>query len=560
MKIKKKLLIKIISALCAANAMAATAPALASAHTPKKSLENGESKITEVLEPNVNNVNVIANDVDDSNNNSVSDIDEAIRQIIVDKDSQNSDDKTRNEQREKINAIFLGDDDEDESNPFSICSLKVSSSRSSVAKVIARISKNPFDRFFYLKMATLVYSKVRYEDPLYNEFLESHHTKNQAIPKFESTKKTLANKLIDQEKDLVRQLLLQLVCSNILNVSDPMSSSNKRGIDVPNPYRCKLEAEKRYKKWLSALKDDDKNKSYEDFEDFDDAVASLQSWKNFDFESLRNKLAQYINSDEFNNHITDCQVELEASEKAMSDVRENKMTNVKEKSKLYQDAYNQTYAFALAENDVKQNLEKRQNLEENLQQLYNEQYNECIKQIGNRDGGGSSAELSEIDSDEENVRTYQKYEDKEIQKFYDQGYFDGVLKEVKWDVMSGCLNINKYPNEARNIYLKAFESAAYEYGVYCFENFSSPKFQTNIIKHIPDFKDKTLNVADIEAKSFDQYIKGCLKGCQRRGYKYAIDKDDNYAPKSLDQSKLGKHYEELKKAYDQGLKEGLAKK
>ena len=384
-------------------------------------------------------------------------------------------------------------------------------------QIIDEHVKDEFDRFMYFSTVDLRHS-FDISSYLSENEIEIGENNEAVNFNFLITKAKISKMLLDQEKDLIKKFLLKIECGEIFEafLYNPTDLLKR----FKNPYHCKQIIETFY---YNALKEYYKNDNIE----YDINANNLKTKK-------------------------------EAYAAALSDAENKTESDLHQKDEIFKKTYYETYALANAEIDAKayrgrQNkVIKEANMQQTYKKIYDNQYNEVVKQIGIRDGEAINSRI-----------IFQK--DPIAQKNYDEGYLKIVRKKSRENVLFIKFDHIKYDwNEAQKAYFQYFTEGLEERGFIEFSE-SSPRFVPNY----PAFKDflksdceNDQELINFKENSPKRYIEGCLKGLRERGRKFAHADEPNkkkyaFEEIKLKQSDLGEFYNDFKKAYEQGLEEGL---
>ena len=434
---------------------------------------------------------------------------EIINKNLIDRDSQNEKDKIRNQTREYMNSDIP-------KHCFSEnIGFGLAPTTDYVLKIVKAKVKNKFDRFMYKKIVRLIKKhvirgwiwKFKYDEDV---DLDHKEENNQGF-NFPLTKMTLRDRLIGQERDLIKKFLLNIAFRDMRNL-EPIEFSTRY---IHDPYDCKKALEEFYFHCLKEYYDSD----------------------NIEYDTNANHL----------------DIRLEANALALKDAQDRTKTNLSGKSEVFKKTYCETLALANAEIDAKL-YQKRQHTtidDKNMQKFYEEQYdnqyNEVIKQLGIYDG--SYANLR---------KTFKN--DSIAQANYDEGYFNGVRKKAKEDSIGLDLDYESYQWEkSRGIYFQAFEDEFYKNVVDESANCFNPNLK-QYQEFFMDCYDNNSEIIEFKKRIKQRYIDALREGFKKRGLNYAHANQENkkkYKFDIISQSDLGEFFDEFKKAYEQGLKEGL---
>ena len=443
MKIQKRFIVKALSALCATGTIAMTMQPIVSAN-PQKGLTAGQA--------NNDNQNTIENESDQNINQNVQnnqDVNEiidnnpkidpikmyttsaAINKNIIDENSQDPKHIDRNERRRIVNFELLGQmmgihesDDPDQPVTFEdVPDLALSRTRATpFCRIVDEHVEDEFDRFMYFHTVVLrEYSDISEYLPRNKIGIDiSTIVRDKNVNfNFLSTKSKISKMLLDQEKDLIKKFLLKIECREIFKafLKDPTNLSK----ETKNPYHCKQAIETFY---FDALKEYYKDGNIE----YDINANNLEAKK-------------------------------EAYEAALLDAENQTESDLNQKDDIFKKTYYETYALANAEIDAKayrgrkNKLIKEKDMQQTYKKIYDDQYNEVVKQIGDHDG--------------QIINSRKIFENDPIaQKNYGEGYLNGVRKKAREDAKFLELNYEEYQCEkARSVYLQAFENVVYKRAV-----------------------------------------------------------------------------------------------
>ncbi len=466
---------------------------------------------------------------------------------IVDKNSEDEKDKSRNKIRRSINSILL------EHISFigpvmpSMCVEYKTNYGWKREQALSKI-KNKFDRFLYEKILDWIKKNPQNQ-------IKSNPVKNNLKEKFNflETKISLIDKLITEEKDLIKQLILKIMCKNIKNVFDPSSPNFNNKINVlkcGDPYDYKIQMEELYFDWI---------KKYH-------ASCNIKY--------------------DIDNYLTLQKAHLAALE----DVKNNKTElDFIGKDKNFIETYMTTYAMAAAELDAKLNFSKSHNYSSdvNIQNIYEAQYEKVIKNTGACDGkkcksraiydkNPKSQEIYDkaylnsienmakydLNSQSDNYYDRLKMLDwSEAKKTYEQAFskqlHSNLKEDVKEDVEEAEINIpKKINNPADNvkIYMDIYENNMFKLGFDEFCESDFPKFEINKSSWKNLFRYdiyETQGLSDFKARLKKSYIEGCKSGCRMRGYFRGFYNDNRY---------IFTHSQNviLKRFYYEGFEQGVA--
>ena len=517
---KKKFIQKMLAALCATTAIMSIAPSFASANP---SYEN-----------------------------------------IIDKNSQKPEDIKRNKIRRRVNNKFASrmlDLFSSESCQSDCAALGMEDLNEFVRSNV----KNEFDRFVYQNMTKL----QEYVGCL--DLFEGYSTRPIKTDfNFLSTKMTMIKDLIESENDLIKRLLLMLTCYNMFILDDNLRpifnyyttfelNMAYRGND---PYSLKKIAEKIYIDYMRQY--------YQDY--YINNNHNNNNDNNINQNNLQAKKAEYEDAiKEAEENLAEWPKKQEAYAAALFDAENQTEHNLTTKDDTFKAIYYKTLALANAEIHAKKFSGRvhRKILNENMQDLYDEtyskQFDNVVKQIGIRDGLEANEDQPSYNLDESD------------EKIYREGYLIGARKKAKQSICGNWMLNPKYEKkytyiykeaqvyiykEAQEEYVKAFGDTLYEealklcsYGI------------GNLIDDMWNEFFNSDNNGDEELRKFKEsvnkrYLDGVIAGCEKLGYKYAtLNKNDEYKFEKcmkLPSLKSEEFKNECKKAYENGLKRGLA--
>ena len=445
---------------------------------------------------------------------------EIINKNIIDIDSHNKKDEARNKIRESINSD-ISKYNLYEYGGLSLDSIPLRTTQyklNIIRNIIKSKVKNKFDQFMYKKIARSTINVIRgwiWIFKYHEDVALKHKEKSNQGFNFPLTKMTLSNRFIEQERDLIKKFLLKIVFQD-MEYCEPIEFTTQY---IYDPYDCKKATEEFYFECLKKYHDND--------------------------------------NIEYDINANDLEIRSQANTIALKDAQDQTKTNLSGKSEVFKKTYCETLALANAEIDAKL-CKKRQHKamdDENMQKFYEEQYdnqyNEVVKQIGDHDG--------------QIINSRKIFENDPIaQKNYDQGYLNGVRKQAKKDIIGMDFNCEKYQwQESRGVYLQAFEDAVYKRAVDYSAIGPSPKLELNDDdwqEFLMDCNDDTIEIIEFKKRVKQRYIEGFREGFRKRGLNYAnADQKtkEKYKFDTISKSDLGEFYDDFKKAYEQGLKEGL---
>ena len=430
---------------------------------------------------------------------------EMIKKNIIDMNSQNKKDKLRNKVRKQMNSKILKDGtDWNELVPVQ-----------HLLDIVKTNVENKFDRFMYKELARL---SEHITNPSTWEIDYPDDAKlEQKGFNFLFTKITLTDRLIKQERDLIKQLLLRCATSIITRSFDPIEFTTQY---IYDPYDCKKAIEKFYFECLKQFHGDN-----------DDI--------------------------EYDIHADDIDIRAEASAIALKDAQNKTKTDLNGKSEVFKKAYCETLALANAEIDAKLNKKKQHKSieDENTQKFYDEQYNNQYDEITEKIGilDGRVANLCKIFDDDSTAKNK-----------YREGYLIGIKERAKYDSDYLELNHTLYQDEElKNVYLENFKNAVYENAFNSAASSDSPKLKLNSgdwQKFLINYYDESSQIIEFKNVVKQQYIDGFKNGFRQRGLNCAHAQERNkkeYKFDTIDKSDLGEFYNDFKNAYEQGLQEGL---
>lgn len=466
---------------------------------------------------------------------------------IVDKNSENEKDKSRNKIRRSINSILLEYASLTGPAMPSLCVEQQTNYGWKREQVISKV-QNKFDRFLYEKILDWIKKTSQNQT-------KSNSVKNNGDEKFNflETKISLIDKLITEEKDLLKQLILKIMCKNIKKVfdsSNPNFDNEINALKCSDPYDYKIQMEELYFDWI---------KKYH-------ASCNIKY--------------------DIHNYLTLQKAHLAALE----DVKNNKTAlNFIEKDKNFIETYMTSYAMAAAELDAKFNFTKSHNFSSdlNIQNIYDSQYEKVIKNIGTCDGkkcrsrfvydkDSKSQEIYDkaylnsiknmakydLDSQSDNYYDRLKMLDwSEAKKTYEQAFIEQLYENLKDDVREDMeeaeINIpEKIDNPADNvkIYMDIYENKMFKLGFDEFCGNDSPIFEISKANWKDLFKYdiyETQELRDFKARLKKSYIEGCKSGCRMRGYFCGFYNDNRY---------IFTHSQNviLKRFYYEGFEQGIA--
>lgn len=466
---------------------------------------------------------------------------------IVDKNSEDEKDKSRNKIRRSMNSIFLEHISFMGPVMTSICVEYQTSYGWKRELAISKI-KNKFDRFLYEKILNWIKKSPQNQ-------IKSNPVKNNLKEKFDflETKISLIDKLITQEKDLIKQLILKIMCKNIKNVFDSSNPNFDNEINIlkcGDPYDYKIQMEELYFDWI---------KKYH---------ASC---------NIKYDIDGYWNSQKA--HLA-----------ALEDAQDNKTElNFIGKDKNFIETYMTTYAIATAELDAKLHFSKSHKFSSNLniQAIYEMQFEKVVKNIGTCDGKkcGSRAiydkdpksqeiydkaylnsieNMAKYDLDSQSDNYYDRLNTldwSEAKKTYEQAFskqlFANLKEDVKEDIEEAEIYIPKKINNPTNnvkTYMDIYENNMFKLGFDEFCGSDFPKFEINQAKWKNLFRYDIYDaqeLSDFKARLKKSYIEGCKSGCRMRGYFRGFYNDNRYI---FTNSKNVI----LKRLYYEGFSQGIA--
>ena len=525
MKIQKKFIVKMISVLCATCAIATTAQPLVSANSPKNisagqvnnnsQNANTNQNVNEIINNNQNantnqNVNEIINNNQNANTNqNVNEIinnnqnaqnnhdigsikmyttNKAINENILDQNSQDPQDMDRNKGRKCVNDEILyrmGDIQllDVLKSLEALYSLDLfQHERADYRQIVNKYISNDFDKNMYWYAVDLIC-----DDSIPSYFLNNLNEENISENEddkninfsFLSTKAAVSNMLIDQEKDLIKKFFFKIECLDILRQiqDDSIGSLGTNSYyKFENPY---------YSKKMK----------------FANPYYSKKMAEKFYLDGL--KIYFHDENIEYDINANNLQTKKQAFTAALLDAENQNESVLDGKDEIFKKTYYETLALANAEIDAKagrgrQNkLIKDKNIQDFYKKIYDDQYNEVIKQIGVYDSKRAYSHKTIAN-------------DPLAQQCYNEGYLNYTRKKAEIDfLLTSFDHFYKYSwDEAKKAYLGTFAVQLKERG---------RKFA--------------------HAKEHDKI-------------KYKFDT-------IINPSECGEFYDALKKAYEQGVKEGL---
>ncbi len=436
MKVQKRFIVKALSALCVAGAIAMTMQPIVSANPQKNPIagqanNDNQNTIENESDQNINqNVqnNQDVNEIIDNNPNidpiKMYTTSAAINENIIDENSQDPKHIDRNERRKRVNFELLDKmmgirESDDPDWPFAFENIsdfeEFRNDRIGFCQIVDKYVKDEFDRFMYFYTVVL-----RHYIDISNYFLQYEieicENGENVNFNFLSTKAKISKMLLDQEKDLIKKFLLKIELNQILE------NFRYQLIDLfKNPYHCKQIIETFYC----------------------NALAVYYKNVNIEYDINANNL----------------EAKKEAYEAALLDAENQTESDLNQKDDIFKKTYYETYALANAEIDAKayrgrkNKLIKEKDMQQTYKKIYDDQYNEVVKQIGANDG--------------QIINSRKIFENDPIaQKNYDEGYLNGVRKKAKGNITDLDLNYEEYQwEEARRVYLQAFENVVYKRAV-----------------------------------------------------------------------------------------------
>ena len=475
---------------------------------------------------------------------------------IIDKNSQKPEDIERNAIRKRVNDKFTKEILEitpDIGSKLENIKLDISFGTEKMDFVDSNV-KNKFDHMIYYDIALRKYQPGSHAETNYLKPLErKHNPQVKTNFNFLSAKIAIANELIENENDLIKQFLLTYAYKDMLQIDNPTDMSTECG----DPYHLKKITEKIY---LHCMKD-----YYRYY-----INNNHNNNNNIDQNNLQAKKAKHKAAiEEAKESLDQWKTKQEAYAAALCDAENQTERALNQNDDDYIKTYYKTLALANAEIHAKSSKGRinktilNKNMQTEYNEAYNKQFDNVVKQIGIRDG----LEANECQPSSYNL-------DESAKKIYREGYLIGAKKRAEEniiDVHDGQCETLEYKEiyadkEAQKTYLKSFLDTIYKGA---FSAYSTPyecRFEQKESwdEFLKTNDDDTQEMIEFKEQAKNLHREGRLKGCEELGYKYATTKNYehryNYTFElcmKINPIKSEEFKNECEKAYKNGIERGL---